>query len=119
MYERDFDYFQPDQGEYCPTSPNFPRFQSIGNGEYILVSIGDSPKSHQYSEFQLYDVKEKIVASVFRRQAHSNELSGTILNYFGHPIRKHVIFMITFEDNIYFIYEIDVLHNECHEVCTI
>jgi hypothetical protein len=44
-YDKDQDFYHPEQGKYCPTSPNFPRFSSFDNGKYILVSVGDHPKS--------------------------------------------------------------------------
>jgi hypothetical protein len=44
-YDQDQDFYHPEQGKFCPTSPDFPRFSSFGNGKFILVSVGDHPKS--------------------------------------------------------------------------
>lgn len=44
-YNEDEDFYRPEDGDFCPTSVNFPKFTSFARGKYILISVGDHAKS--------------------------------------------------------------------------
>jgi len=116
-YDIHTDYYQPDQGNYCPTAVDFPRFTSFGFGEYLVVGVGDTPKSKQISEFRVYDTEFQVIRSTFNRLSHSI-LKGTMMKYQCHPTKIGIFYFTMHLDSTYTIFEIDLLHNNCQEHCS-
>lgn len=115
-YDKEEDLNTPEEGEYCPTSEGFPKITSFGNGEYLLVGVGNKPKSKKISEFRIYDTEQEHIHSTFSRVSHPS-LVGIMHSIYSHPDDRGIFYLLTKIESGFVAYKLDMLHNECEFLC--